>query len=77
MLLLHPRRAAELKYGTLLELQKQLKAAEDALAKKRDGARLLKEEVTEEDIAEVISKWTGGCGGYAPTCSILEVLYAA
>eukprot|EP00775_Hariotina_reticulata_P013873 gene13873-13992_t len=55
-------RAAELKYGTLMSLQKQLLDAEEAL-KKRAGAaaagRLLKEEVTEADIAEIISKWTG------------------
>lgn len=39
-------------------------AAEEALAakaKSSNGAKLLKEEVTEADIAEVISKWTGGC----------------
>lgn len=52
-------RAAELKYGTLIELQKQMKAAEETLAKKAGGARMLKEEVTEADIAEIISKWTG------------------
>ncbi|EFJ52304.1 hypothetical protein VOLCADRAFT_79066 [Volvox carteri f. nagariensis] len=57
-------RAAELKYGTLHNLQKQLKIAGEALARK-DGepqpgaAKLLKEEVTEADIAEIISKWTG------------------
>lgn len=44
-------------------LQKQLKDAESALAAKADGSRLLKEEVTEDDIAEVISKWTGTCAG--------------
>lgn len=55
-------RAAELKYGTLMELQKQLKAAETSLQHKAgsNGSRLLKEEVTEADIAEIISKWTGG-----------------
>ncbi|WIA37072.1 hypothetical protein OEZ86_014046 [Tetradesmus obliquus] len=52
-------RAAELKYGTLMELQKQLKAAEAALGAQAGGQRMLKEEVTEEDIAEIISKWTG------------------
>ncbi|KAL6751303.1 ClpB chaperone, Hsp100 family [Haematococcus lacustris] len=58
-------RAAELKYGTLIELQKQLKAAEESLITKSKaqggtgGAKLLKEEVTETDIAEIISKWTG------------------
>ncbi|GLI64087.1 hypothetical protein VaNZ11_007259 [Volvox africanus] len=61
-------RAAELKYGTLLNLQNQLKAAEHALARKAkesgngsnsNVSKLLKEEVTEQDIAEIISKWTG------------------
>ncbi|GIL45618.1 hypothetical protein Vafri_2821 [Volvox africanus] len=61
-------RAAELKYGTLLNLQNQLKTAEDALARKAKESgngsnsnvnKLLKEEVTEQDIAEIISKWTG------------------
>ncbi|MEW5302565.1 MAG: hypothetical protein WDW36_005336 [Sanguina aurantia] len=52
-------RAAELKYGTVVSLQKQLKASEEALAQKDNGKRLLKEEVTEADIAEIISKWTG------------------
>lgn len=42
-----------------MALQKQLKASEDELAKKDNGKRLLKEEVTEADIAEIISKWTG------------------
>lgn len=57
--------AAELKYGTLMELSKQLKQAEDALVRKSggNGAKLLKEEVTEADIAEIISKWTGEGGG--------------
>uniref|UniRef100_A0A7S0WMW3 Clp R domain-containing protein n=1 Tax=Chlamydomonas leiostraca TaxID=1034604 RepID=A0A7S0WMW3_9CHLO len=55
-------RAAELKYGTLIELQKQLKGVEEGLAAKArsgGGSKLLKEEVTEADIAEIISKWTG------------------
>ncbi|KAG2435116.1 hypothetical protein HXX76_007201 [Chlamydomonas incerta] len=54
-------RAAELKYGTLHSLQASLKAAEEALsqAETHDGKKLLKEEVTESDIAEIISKWTG------------------
>lgn len=64
-----PRRAAELKYGTLMELQKQLRGAEEALKERAGGSRLLKEEVTEADIAEIISKWTGagaaGGGGLA------------
>ena len=43
-----------------MELSNKLKAAEEALAKKTTGAKMLKEEVTETDIAEIISKWTGG-----------------
>ncbi|MER3419644.1 MAG: ATP-dependent chaperone ClpB, partial [Chloroflexota bacterium] len=50
--------AARLRYGTLRELEQQLKEAEQALEAK-DGTRLVKEEVDENDIAEVVSKWTG------------------
>lgn len=49
---------AKLKYGTLPELEKKLEDEKEA-ASKDDGDRLLKEEVTEEEIAEVISGWTG------------------
>ncbi len=49
---------AELKYGRLPELEKRLEE-EKAKAEKAEEARLLKEEVTEEEIAEVISGWTG------------------
>ncbi len=53
-------KAAELKYGTLTELQKQLQEAEAQLSQAQtSGQSLLREEVTESDIAEVISKWTG------------------
>ncbi len=52
-------RAAELRYGRLPELQKQLAAEEQRLAEVQKNGRLLKEEVDEEDIAEVVSKWTG------------------
>ncbi|WP_293331063.1 ATP-dependent chaperone ClpB [Microcoleus sp. CAWBG58] len=53
-------RAAELKYGTLTQLQKQLEEAEVKLtATQTTGKTLLREEVTESDIAEIISKWTG------------------
>ncbi|TAF30074.1 MAG: ATP-dependent chaperone ClpB, partial [Oscillatoriales cyanobacterium] len=53
-------RAAELKYGTLTQLQKQLQEAETQLtATQTTGQTLLREEVTESDIAEIISKWTG------------------
>ncbi len=52
-------KAAELKYGTLAELERRL-AAEEAEDHERQGKkRLLKEEVDEEDIAEVVSRWTG------------------
>jgi ATP-dependent Clp protease ATP-binding subunit ClpB len=51
-------RAAELKYGKLIQLEKEL---EDLSQKANDTvhARLLKEEVDEEDIAEVVARWTG------------------
>ncbi|MDZ7967314.1 MAG: ATP-dependent chaperone ClpB [Nostoc sp. DedSLP03] len=53
-------RAAELKYGTLTSLHRQLEAIETELANtQRSGKSLLREEVTEGDIAEIISKWTG------------------
>ena len=48
--------AAELKYGKLLELEKQLKACQ---TQEKSANRLLKEEIDEDDIAEVVSKWTG------------------
>jgi len=49
---------AELKYGTLPELEKELEEAKD-IADAAEEKRLLKEEVTEEEIAEVVSGWTG------------------
>ncbi|MCL1463604.1 ATP-dependent chaperone ClpB [Argonema galeatum] len=53
-------RAAELKYGNMTELHRKLEAAETRLAQtQRSGKSLLREEVTESDIAEIISKWTG------------------
>ncbi len=53
-------RAAELKYGKLTDLHRRLEAAESELAQtQKSGKSLLREEVTEADIAEVISKWTG------------------
>ena len=50
-------KAAELKYGRLIELQKQLQAAQKG--EKQVKHTLLKEEVDEDDIAEIVSKWTG------------------
>ena len=52
-------RMSELKYGKLPELQKKLKEEEAIIAAKSKDNRLLKEEVGEEDIAQVVSRWTG------------------
>ncbi|MDA0334557.1 MAG: ATP-dependent chaperone ClpB [bacterium] len=51
-------KAAELKYGTLPQLEKQL-ADSESNAVDMGGARLLREEVTEEEIAGIVSRWTG------------------
>jgi ATP-dependent Clp protease ATP-binding subunit ClpB len=51
--------AAQIQYGRLPDLQKKLAAAEKSLHEEPAGKRLLKLEVTEEDIAEVVSSWTG------------------
>ncbi len=51
--------AAQVQYGRLPELQKKLAAAEKALREKPATQRLLHEEVTDEDIARVVSSWTG------------------
>ena len=60
-------KAAELKYGRLAELERQLIAEEARVANKQGGPTLLKEEVDEEDIAEVVSRWTG-----VPVSKLLE-----
>jgi ATP-dependent Clp protease ATP-binding subunit ClpB len=52
-------RAAQLKYGRLAELERKLAAEEERLVQKQGPQRLLKEEVDEEDIASVVSRWTG------------------
>jgi ATP-dependent Clp protease ATP-binding subunit ClpB len=52
-------RAAELRYGTLLQLNKSLEAEGIELSQKHSSQRMLKEEVTDEDIADIVSKWTG------------------
>jgi ATP-dependent Clp protease ATP-binding subunit ClpB len=52
-------KAAQLEYGTLAELNKKLAAKEAELTGSHGDKSLLREEVTEEDIAEVIAKWTG------------------
>jgi ATP-dependent Clp protease ATP-binding subunit ClpB len=51
-------KVAEIRYGTLGTLQKELEAKNQELAKVQAGGALLKEEVDESDIAEIISKWT-------------------
>ena len=52
-------RAAELRYGTLTQLQKELEAANKKLAELQKDQKMLKEEVDAEDVAEVVAKWTG------------------
>ncbi|GAB4485123.1 MAG: ATP-dependent chaperone ClpB [Thermodesulfovibrionales bacterium] len=52
-------KAAELRYGKLLELRKSLEAENARLLDAQQHRKMLKEEVDEEDIAEVVSKWTG------------------
>ncbi len=60
-------KAAELKYGRLTELERQLTAEQERVSGKSGGPRLLKEEVDEEDIAQVVSRWTG-----VPVSKLLE-----
>lgn len=52
-------KAAELKYGKLIELEKQLDEQEELSTKREEENTLLKEEIDEEDIAEIVSRWTG------------------
>ena len=52
-------RAAQLEYGTLADLGRKLAAQESELSESHGDKNLLREEVTEDDIAEVIAKWTG------------------
>jgi len=51
-------KAAELRYGKAVELEKQIAEANAKLGQLQGGHPLLKEEVTEEDIAEIVSRWT-------------------
>ena len=60
-------RVAELKYGKLVQLENQLKIESERFAKKQAGKSLIKEEVDEEDIAEVVSRWT-----HIPVSKLLE-----
>jgi len=52
-------RAAELRLGRLPELERRLAAEEEQLAARQGGQRLLREVVTEEEIAQIVSRWTG------------------
>jgi ATP-dependent Clp protease ATP-binding subunit ClpB len=52
-------KAAELQYGVLPDLQRRLAEAEQQLAARQEGGALLREEVTDEEVAEVVSRWSG------------------
>jgi len=52
-------KAAELRYGTLVQLERDLEAENVALAELQTDRKMLNEEVTEEDVAQVVAKWTG------------------
>jgi ATP-dependent Clp protease ATP-binding subunit ClpB len=60
-------RVAQIRYGTLVELQKELNAQNEKLQELQKGQMMLKEEVDEEDVAEVIAKWSG-----VPVSKMLE-----
>ncbi len=60
-------RASEIQYGQIPELQRQLDAAIARLAELQADQKMLKQEVDEEDVAEVVSKWTG-----VPVSRLLE-----
>ncbi|MEX0796540.1 MAG: ATP-dependent chaperone ClpB [Acidimicrobiia bacterium] len=52
-------KAAELRYGTLTELEADLARNEDELSRLHESGSMLSEEVTEQDVAEVVARWTG------------------
>ncbi|MCE5249999.1 ATP-dependent chaperone ClpB [bacterium] len=52
-------RAATIRYGELVAVENKLKEAENRLAQTQQNQRMVREEVSEEDIAEVVAKWTG------------------
>ncbi len=60
-------RAAEIKYSAIPQLEKDIEKAQGALASVKNGHRLIKEEVDEDDIAEVVSRWT-----HIPVARMLE-----
>ncbi len=53
------QRTAELKYGVLPDLEKRLREEEERLSNRQGSSRLLREMVTEEEIADIVSRWTG------------------
>src|SRR5680860_684022 len=61
------QRAAELRYGRLVELERNLQESNRALDELQLEQRFLKEEVDEEDVAEVVGRWTG-----IPTSRLME-----
>jgi ATP-dependent Clp protease ATP-binding subunit ClpB len=61
------QRAGELTYGRLPELERELEAAADQLDEQQSGSRMLNEEVSAENVAEVVASWTG-----IPVHSLLE-----
>jgi len=52
-------KAAELKYGTLMQLEKEFKDSNERLAQLQKEKKMLSEEVDEEEIAQIVSRWTG------------------
>ena len=52
-------KASELRYSTIPSLQREYDAASEALSQKQESGGILKEEVTSEEIADVVSEWTG------------------
>jgi ATP-dependent Clp protease ATP-binding subunit ClpB len=60
-------KVAEIRYGQMVELQKKLDEDQAKLGELQKTSRMLKEEVTEEDVAEVVAKWTG-----VPVTKMLE-----
>ncbi|OOQ62247.1 ATP-dependent chaperone ClpB [Mucilaginibacter pedocola] len=52
-------KVAELRYGTIVQAQQEVERLKAALAENKDDSRMLKEEVTADDIAGVVSRWTG------------------
>ncbi|MDT0686768.1 ATP-dependent chaperone ClpB [Autumnicola psychrophila] len=52
-------KVAEIRYGKIKEAQEKLEKLQQSVAEKQDGKSLIQEEVTNDDIAEVVAKWTG------------------